>query len=95
MSVPFYVLATIGYSILYTWVYNGTGGSLLLICLLHAANNTAMGNAVVIFKPLLEEPVFTLAALGLFDLLIIAIAGPRLSLREPGEIEMSAPANQE
>ena len=29
MSVQFFVLATVGYSILYTWIYNGTNGSLL------------------------------------------------------------------
>jgi membrane protease YdiL (CAAX protease family) len=83
MSLPFFVLATVGYSILYTWVYNGTGGSLLLTCLLHAANNTTVSFTMVFFKPIVGEPVFSLAVLALFDLLVIAVAGPRLAYRKP------------
>lgn len=78
MSVPFFVLASVGYSVLYTWIYNGTGGSLLLICMLHAANNTTVSYTMLFFKPLLEEPVFSLAVLGLFNILVIIIAGPKL-----------------
>lgn len=87
VSLLFYVLSMVGYSILYTWVYNGTGGSLLLICLLHAADNASLGYAVVVFPPLLEEPAFTLAALALFDLLVIAVAGSRLSYRESANLD--------
>jgi len=81
MSVPFFVLATIGYSILYTWIYNGTQGSLLMMCLLHAANNTTVSFTMLFFKPILEEPVFSLTVLGLFNLLVIVIAGPKLLWR--------------
>ncbi len=37
-----WVLATIATSILLTWMYNGTGGSLLLIVLFHAASNLGL-----------------------------------------------------
>jgi len=81
MSVQFFVLATVGYSILYTWIYNGTRGSLLMMCLLHAANNTTVSYTMLFFKPIIEEPVFSLAVLGVFNLLIIGIAGPKLLWR--------------
>lgn len=78
MTVSFFVLTTVGYSILYTWIYNGTKGSLLLLCLLHAANNTTVTYTMLFFKPILAEPLFSLAVLALFDLLVILIAGPKL-----------------
>lgn len=81
MSVQFFVLATVGYSILYTWIYNGTRGSLLMMCLLHAANNTTVSYTMLFFKPIIEEPIFSLAVLGVFNLLIIGIAGPKLLWR--------------
>jgi membrane protease YdiL (CAAX protease family) len=88
MTVQFFVLASVGYSILYTWIYNGTGGSLLLMCILHAANNTTVSYTMLFFKPILEESVFSLAVLGLFDLLVMLIAGPKLLWR-PSENEVS------
>lgn len=78
MSVQFFILATVGYSILYTWIYNGTRGSLLMMCLLHAANNTTVSYTMLFFKPIIEEPVFSLTVLGLFNLMVILIAGPKL-----------------
>jgi len=83
MSLPYFMLASIGYSVLYTWVYNGTGGSVLLVCLLHAANNTTVTYSMLFFKPLLTEPAFSLFVLACFDLLVILLAGPRLQLRTP------------
>jgi membrane protease YdiL (CAAX protease family) len=82
MSLQFFILATVGYSILYTWIYNGTKGSLLLICLLHAANNTTVSYTMLFFKPLLEEPIFSLAILGLFNLVVIIFAGPKILWQE-------------
>jgi uncharacterized protein len=38
LFVPF-VVAVIASSVIYTWLYNNTGGSLLIIVLYHAANN--------------------------------------------------------
>lgn len=40
-KTPFllYLLTVISFSIIYTWLYNGTGGSLIFVCLLHASYN--------------------------------------------------------
>ena len=96
MSLPFFVLASVGYSILYTWIYNGSRGSLLLMCMLHAANNTTVSYTMLFFTPILEQPVFSLAVLGLFDLLVILIGGPKL-LWQPGKLDerIVALANQD
>lgn len=95
MSVGFFVLATVGYSILYTWIYNGTQGSLWMMCLLHAANNTTVSTSMLFFKPITEDPVFSLAVLGLFNLLVIIISGPKLGWRHrhqehPGYLPVSS-----
>lgn len=71
MGIPYFFFATLGYSILYTWVFNGAEESLLIVCLLHAANNTTVSYTMLFFKPLIHEPLFSLTVLGLFDLLII------------------------
>lgn len=87
MSLAFFVLTSVGYSLLYTWAYNGSRGSLLLMTLLHAANNTTVTYTILFFPALIEKPVFSLAVLALFDLLVILISGPRLLWRpaEPPE----------
>jgi membrane protease YdiL (CAAX protease family) len=43
LSIVWFVLQTVAITILYTWVFNGTKGSLFLILLLHASSNTAFG----------------------------------------------------
>jgi membrane protease YdiL (CAAX protease family) len=78
MGLPFFILATVGYSLLYTWIYNGTRGSLLMMCLLHAANNTTVTYTMLFFNPIIEQPLFSLAVLALFNLVVIIFAGPKL-----------------
>jgi uncharacterized protein len=51
---PSFVVSVIALSVLCTWIYNGTGGSLLLIVLLHAAANLPI---TVLITPLGEEMV--------------------------------------
>jgi len=43
LSLPIFLLQTMGFSVLYTWLYNNTGGSLLITGLFHAASNTTLG----------------------------------------------------
>ncbi|MBN1402485.1 MAG: CPBP family intramembrane metalloprotease, partial [Anaerolineae bacterium] len=40
IGIAYAMLHTVLAAVLYTWVFNGTGGSLLLVTLLHAAYNT-------------------------------------------------------
>jgi uncharacterized protein len=75
--VPFF-FSVIALSVILTWVYNSTGGSLLLVVLLHATYNLPM--------TLAEEDVGTRATLPVllyFGLLVVAaivvviVAGPK------------------
>lgn len=71
LGMTYFFLATLGYSILYSWVYNGSKESLFMIWLLHSANNATVSYTMLFFKPLTNEPVFSLAVLGLFNALVI------------------------
>lgn len=44
-SIPFgaYVVVGVSSAVTYTWLYNSTGGSVLLVMLLHAVKNTTLG----------------------------------------------------
>ena len=70
-GMTFFFLATLGYSILYSWIYNGSGESLFMIWLLHSINNATVSYTTLFFKPLIKEPIFSLAVLGFFDLLVV------------------------
>ncbi|WP_227379882.1 CPBP family intramembrane glutamic endopeptidase [Haladaptatus halobius] len=45
-------LTAIAATFIYTWVFNGTGGSLLIVILLHAAGNAASGFLTPVFDDL-------------------------------------------
>jgi membrane protease YdiL (CAAX protease family) len=51
LFLPFAISCVI-MSIFYTWMYNGTGGSLLIVVLLHAATNLPLS---VVYAPLQEH----------------------------------------
>lgn len=80
-GMTFFFLATLGYSILYSWVYNGSKESLFMIWLLHSMNNATVSYTMLYFKPLTNEPVFSLAVLGIFDLLVIFLTKSTLLYR--------------
>ncbi|MEW6401617.1 MAG: type II CAAX endopeptidase family protein [Chloroflexota bacterium] len=85
MGFPYFFFATLGYSILYSWIYNGTRESLFMMCMLHAANNTTVSYTMLVFKPLIQEPIFSLAVLGLFDLLVIVFSKSTLLYQKQDE----------
>ena len=59
--VPFMLTAVFA-TFIYTWVYNHTGGSILLAILLHASSNAASGWLSTLFKAAgLGEPTVGLA----------------------------------
>ena len=47
-----WVVLTVAVSIILTWMYNGTGGSLLIVVLFHAASNLPL---TIFFEPLDDE----------------------------------------
>jgi membrane protease YdiL (CAAX protease family) len=75
LFLPF-AIGSVIMSIFYTWMYNGTGGSLLIVVLLHATTNLPL---TVVYAPLGEHvvPVFWLldAMLALTAAVLIARTG--------------------
>jgi uncharacterized protein len=65
------VLLTVATSVIVTWMYNGTGGSLLIVVLFHAAINLPL---TVLLEPLAEEDQLTRPFLICVALLILAAA---------------------
>ncbi len=53
-----------------TWLYNSTGGSLLLICLMHASNNSFMGNIEI---PDASRPLSLVLFFTVYTLLVVAL----------------------
>jgi CAAX protease family protein len=60
IAFPVYVMITIALSVLFTWVYNSTGHSLLLVSIAHASVNVWMSNlwgrAVAALPPAAHGP---------------------------------------
>lgn len=95
-GLPFgmYFLGTLGVSIIFTWLYNNTGGSVLLPMLLHGAANTAAGWYLIGGAEGLQTTLgygsYTLVV-WILALILIAVYGPaRLSRRGTPQ----APAGQ-
>ncbi len=66
-SFPLFLAGTVSTSILFTWVFNGTGGSLLMVSILHSSFNAAD-----VFLPLLPQVTGTTLQLALYLVLITA-----------------------
>lgn len=79
-----YVLLVVAWSILFTWVYNNTHGSLLLAYLFHLATNVG-GNIVGAMQPDVF-PIFValtcIVAIG-----VVALFGPQRLVRGEGHVE--------
>ncbi len=74
-EMPFvaFALWVVALSILFTWVYNGTGGSLLLVILAHGAVNFVAGSLFPIFPPRPDGTAPFLLYTALFGVVAIAV----------------------
>jgi membrane protease YdiL (CAAX protease family) len=79
VDILLFTAGTISASVIYTWLYNNTGGSVLIACLFHAVYDVTViwVAAVVPIPP--GEMWIGLGALAALALAIVVVAGPRLS----------------
>ena len=85
-----YLLMTIARAVLFTWVYNGTRGSLLLVTIFHAAVNTAYVFLPVAPHGVGQEQIYMIAVVieCIVALLVTLVAGPtKLSRTLPSQVE--------
>ncbi|WP_254863054.1 type II CAAX endopeptidase family protein [Halovivax gelatinilyticus] len=88
MGPTIYLIDGLTLSILFTWVYNSTGGSVLMAALLHGVYNTTLvlypyeGELDIAEFPYLLGVSRTVLLL-LIAVLIVAVYGRNLSTREP------------
>jgi membrane protease YdiL (CAAX protease family) len=72
-----WVLLTVAVSVIYTWMYIGTGGSLLIVVLFHAASNLPL---TILLEPLDDQVarpfLIYVALMVLAASVVVAAAGP-------------------
>jgi uncharacterized protein len=80
-GLPFsaFVILTIAYSVLFTWVYLHTRGSVLIATLLHGAINFSQGFLLAGIDPAREYWLLA-AVYGAAALVLVIVAGPNLSV---------------
>lgn len=89
LPIPGYVIATIGYTFIYTCIFNGTNGSVLLTCLYHAASNLVLTYANVIFPTIISGLYLSLPALAILVVIVTLLSGSSVG-RQPVVIRDSA-----
>ncbi len=75
LPVPGYVLATIGFTFIYTCIYNGTRGSVLLASLYHAASNLTLTYGNAISPEVINNLYLSLPALAILVMIVIILSG--------------------
>jgi uncharacterized protein len=85
LPFPLFALAIVALAILFTWAYNGTGGSLLIVLLFHAAINFTL--TLVPVQPTSTMPLRTcLIGVGLLwaaTIVVVIAEGPTRLTRKP------------
>ena len=91
ISIPVYLLYVFGHTFLYSWIYNGSRGSLLLVCLHHAATNafTVALASFPAFAAIIARPGTMLLGVGIAVALVIVLTRSTL-LAERGRGEGEA-----
>ena len=91
-GVAVFTVAAVSFSIVITWVYNRTGGSVLLAILLHCSLNFSQGLNTVMFPAAANNEVAPVAALVVAALVLVFATRGRLGYSAPRAATTIAPA---
>ncbi|HEY9470273.1 MAG TPA: CPBP family intramembrane glutamic endopeptidase [Propionibacteriaceae bacterium] len=91
---PAFLIQTLALAVIYTWLYNSSKGSLLLVVLFHAATNAPL---TLVLLPLgIENWALPFWLMALFMLVaalaVVAVFGPTNLSRHPRQIQPTTPA---
>ena len=90
-----WVLLTVAASVVYTWMYNGTGGSLLIVVLYHAASNLPLTLLLDPLEGQIAQPFLIYVALTILAAaVVVAATGPeQLSRTHTKQVATRYPAS--
>ncbi len=75
LAFPAYVLASIGYSVIYTCLCNRSRGSVLIASLFHSASNATISYAAAIVPFIVKDLYLSLLGLAVVTLIVVLISG--------------------
>ena len=84
-GVIVFLLAVVIFSVLITWAFNNTGGSLLIAILIHTAINFTQGITSDLFPAAAYNEVVPVAVLGAAAVIIVVATRSRLGFRRPDD----------
>jgi membrane protease YdiL (CAAX protease family) len=89
---PAFVLAVIAASVIYTWMYNSTGGSLLIIVLYHAASNLPITLLITPLGIKMTQPFLIYVSLMVIAAVAVVLAtgAAHLSRTHPKQVANAA-----
>jgi len=91
-GVAVFTVAAVSFSMVITWVYNRTGGSVLLAVLLHCSLNFSQGLNTVMFPAAANNEVAPVAALVLAAAILVIATHGRLGYAAVRPVSSAAPA---
>lgn len=87
LPAPGYVLAAIGYTLIYTCLYHGARGSVLLSSLYHGASNLTLTYINILYPQVIGDLYLSLPALALLAAIVILFSGPDVFLGKRAEAD--------
>jgi uncharacterized protein len=83
-SIGLYFLVVASLTIIFTWVFNKTGGSVLIAILLHASINTGMRSAMNLFSAATHPFLLSLISFGGLAMALVVATGGQLGYEPAG-----------
>lgn len=82
IDIIYFVLAALALTFIYTWVFNNTKGSLLIVILMHASNDAFFINQIFVSRLVTDTLLPFVVGFGAFALLIVILTRGKLGYKE-------------